>query len=156
LEAVRQSINVPAVWLLNEIGVKKGMDFAEKLGIEMSADDRNLAIALGGLTHGASPLELARAYGAFAAGGTLAKPHLITKITSKDGKELYRFEPDKHRKQVMSEKTAWYMTLLLKDVVEQGTGKRAKIKGHEVAGKTGTTQSGIEGVNKNRDIWFVG
>lgn len=156
IEALRNSINIPTVWLLHEIGVKKGLDFAERLGIEMSTEDRNLAIALGGLTHGTSPLEMARAYGAFAAGGKLSTPHLITSITSKDGKVLYRFEPDKHMQQVMSEKTAWYMTLMLKDVVEQGTGKRAAIPHHEVAGKTGTTESGIKGVNKNRDIWFVG
>jgi penicillin-binding protein 2A len=156
LEAVRKSINIPAVWLLNQIGVKKGLDFAATLGIEMAEEDRNLAIALGGLTNGASPLEMARAYSAFAANGTLHTTHAITSITNKAGKVVYSWDDKANSKQVMSEEAAWYTTMLLKDVVAQGTGTKAKIKNHEVAGKTGTTQSGLKGVNGNRDIWFVG
>lgn len=153
-DAVRRSINIPTVWLLNEIGVKKGFDFAKSLGIEMDKDDRNLAIALGGLTIGASPLEMARAYSAFADNGTLHTTHTIVSIKDKNNKELYTFESDDE--QVMSEQTAWYSTLLLKGVVDGGTGTKAKVKNHQVAGKTGTTQSGIKGVSGNRDIWFVG
>ncbi|MEX2415170.1 MAG: PBP1A family penicillin-binding protein [Paenibacillaceae bacterium] len=153
-DAVRRSINLPTVWLLNEIGVKKGFDFAKSLGIEMDKEDRNLAIALGGLTHGASPLEMARAYSAFADNGTLHTTHTIISIKDKNNKELYSFKAED--KQVMSEQTAWYSTLLLKGVVDGGTGAKAKIKKHQVAGKTGTTQSGIKGVSGNRDIWFVG
>ena len=155
LEAARRSINIPAVWLLDQIGVKTGMDFASSLGIEMAPEDRNLAIALGGLTNGASPLEMARAFSSFAAGGVLHETHAITKVAGSSGKALYTWN-DKSSEQVMSEKAAWYTTLLLKDVVAQGTGTKAKIKNHEVAGKTGTTQSGIKGVSGNRDIWFVG
>ena len=155
LEAARRSINVPAVWLLNEIGVKTGMDFAASLGIEMAPEDRNLSIALGGLTHGASPLEMARAFGVFAAGGVLHETHAITKVTNTSGKTIYDWN-EKGAKRVMSEEAAWYTTLLLKDVVAQGTGTKAKINNHEVAGKTGTTQSGLKGVSGNRDIWFTG
>jgi len=153
-DAVRHSINQPTVWLLNEIGVKKGYEFAKSLGIKMDKEDRNLAIALGGLTHGASPLEMARAYSAFANNGTLHTTHTIVSIKDKNNKEVYAFKPVDT--EVMSEKTAWYSTLLMKGVVDGGTGTKAKIKNHQVAGKTGTTQSGIEGVSGNRDIWFVG
>jgi penicillin-binding protein 2A len=154
MDAVRSSINIPAVWLLNEIGVKTGFEFAKSLGIEMDKEDRNLAIALGGLTKGASPLEMARAYSAFADQGILHTTHMITSIKDKNDKVVYTFKPVD--KQVMSKQTAWYTTELLKGVVSGGSGTKAKVKNHQVAGKTGTTQSGITGVSGSRDIWFVG
>ncbi|WP_337912956.1 PBP1A family penicillin-binding protein [Cohnella zeiphila] len=155
-EALTDSRNQPAVWLLNQIGVQKGIDFASKLGIQLSPADRNLAIALGGLTDGVSPLQMARAYGAFANGGTLQDEHSILKITNSEGKSIYEYKSK--AKQVMSEKTAYYVTEALKSVVTEGTGVKAKISGRTVAGKTGTTQLGIPGVKSsgNRDIWFVG
>ncbi|WP_274365261.1 transglycosylase domain-containing protein [Paenibacillus thermotolerans] len=157
LEAVKKSINSPAVWLLNEIGVKTGMKFVESLGIDLAPEDRNLAIALGGLTHGASPLEMARAYGAFANGGKLAETHIITKVEDSAGVELFSYKPS--AKKVMSEQTAYYTTVLLQSVVQKGgTGVKANF-GRPLAGKTGTTQLGIKGVKDssgNRDIWFVG
>lgn len=156
-EAVQRSINVPAVWLLNEIGVETGMEFAEKLGIELSGDDRNLAIALGGLTNGATPLEMARAYSAFANGGRLAESYVIERVEDAGGHSLYTHEPSSE--QVMSDQTAYYTTLLLQSVTQEGgTGTRANF-GRPVAGKTGTTQLGIKGVSDssgNRDIWFAG
>ncbi len=158
-QAVKESRNQPAVWLLNEIGVKKGLDFAEKLGFNLDPQqDRNLATALGGLTNGVSPLEMARAYGAFANGGTLQDPHSIVSIENKKGRNIYTFKQPKAQ-QVMSEKTAYYVTEMLKGVTESGgTGTKARVSGRTVAGKTGTTQHGLEGVKASgvRDIWFVG
>jgi penicillin-binding protein 2A len=157
-EAVKRSINLPAVWLLNEIGVKRGYQFAKDLGIELAPEDRNnLAIALGGVTQGVSPLEMARAYGAFDNGGKLAETHVITSIQDSQGNTIYSFKPSE--KKVMSEQTAYYMTLLLQGVTEKGgTGVKANF-GRPVAGKTGTTQIGVKGVKNssgNRDVWFVG
>ncbi len=61
-DALKYSINVPAVWTLNEVGITKGMKMAADMGIPLDpAKDRNLAIALGGLTGGASPLQMAQA-----------------------------------------------------------------------------------------------
>ncbi|WP_051318002.1 PBP1A family penicillin-binding protein [Cohnella thermotolerans] len=155
-DAIKDSRNQPAVWLLNQIGVQKGIDFADKLGIELSPEDRNLAIALGGLTDGVSPLQMVRAYGAFANGGTLQDPHSIEKITNMSGKTIYEFKSN--AKQVMNPKTAYYVTEIMKGVVSDGTGTKAKISGRTVAGKTGTTQLGLKGVSSsgNRDVWFVG
>jgi penicillin-binding protein 2A len=155
-EALTDSRNQPAVWLLNQIGVKAGVDFAGKLGIELGSEDRNLAIALGGLTHGVSPLQMVRAYGTFANGGTLQDPHSIVKIVDSHGDTVYQFKSK--AKQVIKDTTAYYLTDTLKGVVTDGTGTKAKISGRTVAGKTGTTQLGIPGVKSsgNRDIWFVG
>ncbi|QMV44569.1 transglycosylase domain-containing protein [Cohnella cholangitidis] len=157
-EAIKESRNVSAVWLLNEIGIGKGMDFAEKLGIDLEKEDRNLSSALGGLYRGVTPLQMARAYGAFANGGKLQDPHSILEIVNSSGKSIYKYD-DSNVKRVMDEKTAYYVTDLLKGVVQKGgTGVRAAISGRTVAGKTGTTQAGIPGykTSKNRDAWFVG
>ncbi|MFD0670279.1 PBP1A family penicillin-binding protein [Cohnella sp. GCM10027633] len=152
-EAIRESRNVSAVWLLNEIGIKTGASFAEKLGIELEAEDRNLAMALGGLTYGATPVQMATAYAAFANGGLLQDPHSILSITDRNGDEIYSYKAPK-AKRVMSEYTAYYLTQMMQGVVQSGTGKSAAIKGRTVAGKTGTTQNPNGG--GNRDIWFVG
>ncbi|MDB4868924.1 MAG: family penicillin-binding protein [Cohnella sp.] len=158
-QAIKESRNQPAVWLLNQLGVSKGITFADKLGIQLdSKQDRNLSIALGGLTHGVSPLQMARAYGTFANGGTLQDPHSILSITDKRGNMVYQFKEPKAQK-VISPATAYYVTQLLQGVVQPGgTGVRAQIAGRTVAGKTGTTQHGIKGLSSsaNRDVWFVG
>ena len=155
MHALQKSANVASVWLLNEIGLDTGMRFAEKLGITFDPKDRNLAIALGGMTTGVSPLQMASAYGAFANNGLLAEPHAVVKILDRNGKEIYRHNSDKP-KRVMSAKTAWYMTVMLKNAVDRGTGTAAKMN-RPVAGKTGTTQLDIKGLERyNRDVWFVG
>ncbi|RIX53587.1 PBP1A family penicillin-binding protein [Paenibacillus nanensis] len=155
-QAVKESRNLAAVWMLNEIGVSKGAAFAEKLGLQIEKEDRNLALALGGLTKGASPLEMATAYSIIANGGKSVDPHTITKIEGKSYKG-YEYESPA-AKQLMSPDTAWYLTEMMQSVVSKGgTGARAAID-RPVAGKTGTTQHGIPGLkgDKIRDAWFVG
>ncbi|XEC92601.1 PBP1A family penicillin-binding protein [Paenibacillus tarimensis] len=156
-QAIKESRNLPAVWLLNQIGVKQGVDFAGRLGFNLSAEDRNLAIALGGLTNGVTPMQMATAYSVFANGGKSVDPHSIVKIQDKNGEMIYEYKAPK-AKQLIAPETAWYMTEILQGVLEQGgTGTKARIS-RPVAGKTGTTQHGIEGLrsSRNRDAWFVG
>ncbi|MFD0711967.1 transglycosylase domain-containing protein [Paenibacillus sp. GCM10027626] len=155
-EAVRQSINAPAVWLLDQIGLPTAMKFAGGLGISFADEDRNLSLALGGMYKGVSPLAMAQAYSAFAAGGKLHEAHAIRSIKDAGGRTIYKYAAQ--GKQVMTKATSAAMTAMLRDVVERGTGKQAKINGRAVAGKTGTTQAAIKGVPKkaNRDLWFAG
>lgn len=155
-DALTKSTNISAVWLLNEVGVKTGVKYAEDMGITLDKDDSNLAIALGGLTHGTNTLEMAGAFSVFANSGQYNEPYSIKSIVDHDGTTTYKYTPAKSRK-VLSEQTAYYMTEMLQNVVNEGTGKRAKIS-RPVAGKTGTTQHGISGLksSKNRDVWFVG
>ena len=155
-EAVKKSINQPAVWLLNEIGLNTGKKFIKSFGIPLEEpEDNNLAIALGGLTKGATPISMAQAYGSFANNGAMYTAHSILKITL-DDKVIQTYKTEKPT-QVMSKKTAWYTTQLLEGVIEPGgTGTAAKMN-RPVAGKTGSTQLTIKGYEKfTKDIWFVG
>ncbi|TYP72568.1 PBP1A family penicillin-binding protein [Paenibacillus methanolicus] len=157
-QSIKESRNASAVWLLNEIGVKTGLEFAKKLGFELDeAQDRNLAIALGGLTHGVTPLQMATAYSVFANGGMSVDAHALVRIVDKTGAEVYTYEAPK-AKRIMSEQSAWYMTEIMQAVLEKGgTGTQARID-RPVAGKTGTTQHGIPNYKSsyNRDAWFTG
>ncbi|PIH60119.1 hypothetical protein CS562_09435 [Paenibacillus sp. LK1] len=155
-QAIENSINAPAVWLMHETGLGRAHQFADRLGIELGKEDLNLSIALGGLHKGVSPLKMAQAYSVFANNGKFNTAHLIREIKDSCGRTIYVFKPE--NKQVISTSTATAMTGMLQDVVSQGTGSRAQLSQHKVAGKTGTTQAALPGVSKeaNRDLWFVG
>ncbi|WNC13397.1 PBP1A family penicillin-binding protein [Brevibacillus brevis] len=152
--ALIESLNVPAVWLLNEIGVKNGIDYLNKFGIELAPEDRNLAIALGGLSKGTSPLKMAQAYTAFANGGVMSEAHAISKMTNKNV-GIERVYEEKQTN-VLKPESAWKVHTMLERAVQEGTGKAARISGRHVAGKTGTTQSIAGGSDVNKDAWFVG
>ncbi|RBP92367.1 penicillin-binding protein 2A [Cytobacillus firmus] len=153
-EAVKDSLNVPAVWLLDEIGVEKGVDAAKRFGIPEAAINQNLALALGGTNEGVSPLTMAQAYAVFANGGERPEAHSITKIVDKDGETVAEWKGE--NKRVISKDVADKVTTMLLGVVQHGTGKAAQIPGREVAGKTGSTQMTIEGIDGVKDQWFVG
>jgi penicillin-binding protein 1A len=146
--AVQWSKNTYAVRLLHNMGADYGLEFGKKLGITSFDDSRdsNLSLALGGITYGISPLEMAGAYGAIANQGVYIEPHSILRIIDSDGKVLYEANPQK--RVAMSEQTAYIMTDLLQTVVKSGTGTRARMN-RPVAGKTGTTE-------ETKDIWFMG
>src|SRR5690606_28615501 len=157
-EAVTYSRNIPAVWLLNEIGLQSGIEFVEKLGIPLVEEDRNLSLALGGLSQGVSPLHMAQGYSVFPNLGKQIQAHTITKITTVDGQVLA--EAEHQPVAVMSPENAYAMTEMLQDVISEGTGKKAALN-RPVAGKTGTTQlpriEQFEGiVGGAKDAWFVG
>ncbi|MBT2755442.1 PBP1A family penicillin-binding protein [Mesobacillus foraminis] len=153
-EAVEKSINVPAVWLLNEIGLEKGLESVKKFGIPLQEEDRNLAIALGGMHKGISPQDLAEAYSTFANGGKREESHIITKIVGPTGKII-----DEHKDKttrVTSRRVANEMTSMLLNVVETGTGRAANISGLQIAGKTGSTQLPYSDIDGTKDQWFAG
>lgn len=107
-------------------------------------------LALGGLTHGITVLELTAGFGAFAADGIFTVPRTFTRITDQTGSVVIENAPE--RRIVVSEETAFIMTRLMQTVMThpQGTGRSLRMRNRiEVAGKTGTT-------NEERDRWFVG
>jgi penicillin-binding protein 2A len=153
-KAVESSLNVPTVWLLDQIGLKKGTETLNRFGIPVEKEDQHLALALGGMHKGISPLQLAEAYSAFPNGGKRYDGHLITKIVGPTGDILAEHKAQTVK--VTSKTVANEMTSMLLNVVESGTGKGAQIKGLQIAGKTGTTQLPYKDINGAKDQWFVG
>ena len=143
-EALTYSRNVVTVRLVDAIGINNIVDFARTVGIQGEMP-RNLTLALGSLS--VSPLELALCYSVFANDGMKVKPITIKYITDSSGSVIESNEPE--AEEVISPTTAFLITSMLEDVVQHGTGWRAKALGRPVAGKTGTT-------NEYRDAWFVG
>lgn len=151
-DALAHSVNTIAVQLADKVGTKNIIANAKKMGITtLDAKDDNLAMALGGLTKGVTPLEMASAYGTFANKGVHVKPTAIVKILDRDGNVLEdasTLEKEETKTRVMSEREAYEMTTRLEGVIDHGTGTAAAI-GRPAAGKTGTTDD-------NKDAWFVG
>lgn len=149
--ALKRSINIPTIKLAREVGVNKIITNAEKMGITTLVDsgkynDTNLAMALGGLSKGVSPIEIASAYGVLATNGVYCRPYALIKIVNREGKVLY--EQKSSSKQVVDAKAAYLTTNMLEDVLVSGTAGGMGI-GRPAAGKTGTTDTNI-------DAWFVG
>ncbi len=140
------SVNCVYARLIMQVGPEDVVTTAQKMGIT-SPLEPNPAIALGGLSKGVSPLEMASAYGTIANRGIRIEPTGIVQVTDTEGKVLY--EPEQARAQAIPEQVAVQEALMLHDVVEFGTATAARIPGVWAAGKTGTTQS-------YRDAWFIG
>lgn len=154
-KALYESLNAPAVWLLNKIGVDTGYKMAQKFGLPVVKSDKNLALALGGLTDGVSPQQMARAYAVFASGGELLTTHYITKTVDASGKVVKR-KNKLTTKRIISKKVANTMTSMMIGVFKHGTGKNAAPSGYTIAGKTGTTNSGLTNDDNDRDKWIIG
>ena len=152
--AVEKSLNLPAVWLLNKIGVEKGYESAKKFGIPVTKKDKQLGIALGNIQNGVSPEDIAEAYTTFPNNGKRSEVHIITKIVSPTGKVLAEHKDKQER--VISKKVSQEMTSMLLNVVESGTGKGVAVPGYKIAGKTGSTQLPFSGVDGTMDQWFAG
>lgn len=149
--AIARSMNIPTIKLAREVGVHKVVETAQKMGIstlvsEGKYTDANLSMAIGGLSHGVSPLEMASAYGVFATNGILCKPFALLQVTDAQGKVLY--QQDTVAKRVMDPKPIYTTVNMLEDVLIWGSGGGMGI-GRPAAGKTGTTDNYV-------DAWFVG
>lgn len=155
-QALAESKNTTAVWLLNKIGVSEGYRSAEKFGLKLSDSDKNLSLALGGLKKGVSPMTMASAYSAFANEGVKYDAHFIRRIVDASGKTIVD-EEDADSTRVVSEKIANEMTSMMIDVYKNGTGVSAKPYGYTIAGKTGSTQgNGVDPTAADTDRWYIG
>ena len=147
--ALKNSLNIPAVKLLEAIGVGNGRKYLAAVGIPLDDRDSNLSLALGSMTYGASPVQMAAAYSPFANGGIFYSPYFIEEIRDRSGAVVYRHQDSGTR--VLSTQNAYLMTSLLKSVTSSGTGSRLSSAGTPVAGKTGTVNMTGGG---NRDVWM--
>ncbi|MFB4167106.1 transglycosylase domain-containing protein [Virgibacillus sp. JSM 102003] len=149
-EALVESKNASAVWLLNELGVQTAKDYLTKMNI--SIPDDGLAIALGGLSEGLTPLKMAESYRTFASGGETIDSFAIDRIYDKQNELIY--EGEATTAEVFSPQVAWYMTSILTEAVNEGTASAGEYS-KALAGKTGSTQH-PHVANKVKDAWFVG
>ena len=128
-----------------------GYEYAENFGITTLTDtDKNLSLALGGLTKGVTNIELTGAYATIANSGTYLEPKLYTVVYDHDGNVLLDKSDTQDTRQVLKDTTAWLLTDAMKDVMTSGTGTRAYFGSTMAqAGKSGTTTS-------NRDCLWAG
>ncbi|MBS4050276.1 MAG: penicillin-binding protein 1A [Methylomonas sp.] len=160
--ALRQSINLVSIRLLQDIGIANAQETAMRFGFSREQLPATLSLALG--SGYAPPLRMAAAYAVFANGGYLIKPYLIERIEDHTGATLFKANPESVCREcpdgmqndsnpaprVISAQIHFLMNSLLRDVVERGTATLAKqLERSDLAGKTGTT-------NDQRDAWFNG
>ena len=143
-EALVHSRNLATINLVYDIGVET---IRKRLALlDVPNIPKDLSIALGNL--GISPLKMAQMYTVFSNGGHMIEPRLVSKIVSKGNAVLYETKP-KEIANFTKPEQAYLMTDILRDVIKRGTGRNARVKGLELAGKTGTTNDGV-------DAWFCG
>ncbi|GAB4249976.1 MAG: hypothetical protein Kow00129_10790 [Thermoleophilia bacterium] len=144
-QATINSVNTVYAQLIMDVGPERVVDVARRLGIETPLEPEP-ALALGGLEQGVSPLEMAAAFATLANDGYRNRPKFITRVSRVDGEVIYRAPAEEEP--VLSPEIAARVTGILERVVQEGTGKAARIN-RPAAGKTGTSQD-------FRDAWFVG
>lgn len=146
-EALAESRNVPAVRILHSLGTDTSAQYMQRLGLPVAECDRTLSLALGGVSEGYTPRELAGAYAALAAGGTFTPLRFIKRIEGKGGETLY--ERREERRRAFSADTAALVSDMLQSAVKQGTAKKLSALPFPVCAKTGTcgTEAG------NTDAW---
>ncbi len=147
-EALEKSMNVPSVKTLNALGVEKAAYYGDKMALTVPENDRNLALALGGMEYGYTFKDLISAYTVFPNSGAFSPCHFIKEIR-RNGVTVYRQSDSPCN--VFSPETAYLMTDILKGTAKNGTGKALKDLPFSVATKTGTSGE-KEG---NRDAYTV-
>lgn len=151
-EALAQSLNLSALRLYYSILDQRPASFLEKMGFsKITAEDReNLATGIGGLKYGTTVEENTNAFATFANGGQYVESYIIEKIEDPTGNVVYQHESV--AEPVFSPETAYIMTDMMRDVLNNGTGQSAKQNlkfGYQFSGKTGTSE-------EYKDVWFVG
>lgn len=159
-KALVQSKNLVSIRILDDIGINYTIDFLTRFGFNKKTLPKGLSLALGSLS--VSPMELTAAYAIFANGGYKVEPYLIDHITDTDGKILLQAKPtvvcnnctnvdhSTLAPRVIPEDITFLMNTALKDVIQHGTARAARVLNRQdIAGKTGTT-------NDQVDAWFAG
>lgn len=147
-EGLTRSRNLVSIRLLQSLGMEQTLETMANFGFNPASLPQGLSLALG--TNTVSPLELATAYCIFPTGGYKVEPYLIQQIQDSHNHEIFSAHLSATRDQVISSQTAYMITSILQDVIQNGGGRRAMRLGrHDLAGKTGTTNDQVDG-------WFAG
>lgn len=168
-EALYRSRNLVSIRILRAIGASYVVDYAQRFGFTADQLPNDLTLALGSAS--VTPLQMARAYAVLANGGYLIDPYFIQSIYDATGEEIFAANPAtacpqcpesievvnnsgmdtiNRAPQVLTPQNVWLMTSMMQDVIQRGTGRKARVLGRtDLAGKTGTT-------NDQKDGWFSG
>jgi penicillin-binding protein 1A len=168
-EALYRSRNLVSIRILRAIGASYVVDYAQRFGFTTDQLPNDLTLALGSAS--VTPLQMARAYAVLANGGYLIDPYFIQSIYDPSGEEIFAANPAtacpqcpesievvnnsgmdtiNRAPQVLTPQNVWLMTSMMQDVIQRGTGRKARVLGRtDLAGKTGTT-------NDQKDGWFSG
>ncbi len=147
-EAIEQSLNIPAVKIMQDEGIEKCKNFAKNAGVNFDGEGNNYALALGGFKFGMDIIDLSNTFVPFALDGNFVKASFIKKIECPFGT---LFENMETKNKIMSDETAYLMTKMLISGAKKGTSMRLKNLPFTVAGKTGTV--GIKNTNLNTDVY---
>ncbi|MER0124027.1 penicillin-binding protein PBP2A [Streptococcus sp. ZJ93] len=151
-QALAMSYNLPAVAVVNTVGIDKAFEYGKKFGLNMDKVDRVLGVAIGSGVS-TNPFEMAQAYATFANGGVMRDAHLITRIETASGKVLVNHKGESTR--IMDKAAAEKMTSMMLGTFSNGTGTNATVYGYTLAGKTGTTETSFDASLTN-DQWLIG
>lgn len=161
-KALAYSRNLVSIRLLRRIGIRYTVDYVQRFGLpaEELNKHRDLSLALGSAQF--TPWEMVQAYATFANTGYKITPYLIQEVRNFNGDVIYEAQPKaacdfqcleddpSSAPRVISPQTAYIATSLMQDVINYGSGRKAKaLKRGDIAGKTGTT-------NEQKDAWFSG
>jgi penicillin-binding protein 1A len=160
--ALAHSRNLVSIRLLQQIGIRYAVDYLERFGFpqdQLNAH-RDLSLALGSVQ--LTPLQVVRGYATFANTGYLIEPYLIDSVQDFSGQTIYQAQPQRacnaqcvegdpqNAPRVVTPQNAYIMTSMMQDVINHGSGRKAKVlERNDIAGKTGTT-------NDQKDAWFSG
>ena len=147
---IKTSQNIPAVKIMTELTPAKSLEYLQNMGITSldSTTDNVLSLALGGMTSGVSPLEMAAAYGTIANDGVYITPTFYTSVVDAEGNVV--LEPKQETRRVLSEQNAYIVKTIVQEPVKSGgTATYCAIPGMDVAAKTGTTDNSY-------DRWLCG
>lgn len=152
---IAKSKNVPEVKIMKELTPGKSIDYLRNFGItslyktgeDPKKDDESLPLAIGGISDGISPLEMAAAYAAIANNGEYITPTFYTKVVDSSGNTV--LTPNQEKRRVISEQNAYIVKSILQEPVKSGTATYCAIPGMDVAAKTGTTDNSY-------DRWLCG
>lgn len=147
-EALSRSLNVASVSLIEFTGIDRAREYISRFGLPLQKTDNGLALALGSMTSGVTPLELTQGYAALSNGGTVVTGHTIEKIVDRNGKTVYMFAPS--NKRAVTTESAYMLTSMLRTAAATGSARALRDAPCPVAAKTGTVSIDE---NKNRDAW---
>ena len=151
-QALAESLNLPAVAIVNDLGVDKAFQAGEKFGLDMRGVDRVLGVALGSGVE-TNPLQMAQAYAAFANEGLMPEAHLISRIENASGQVVASHKNS--QKRVIDRAVADKMTSMMLGTFTNGTGVSSAPAGYVMAGKTGTTEAAFN-PEYTSDQWVIG